>query len=54
MTIEVSDSGLATHTAASEFGAGEINGKLTMLFYSALKGAPGLFIFQSESFQLSG
>ena len=28
MTTEVSDSGLATHTAASEFGAGEINGKL--------------------------
>ena len=27
MTTEVSDSGLATHTAASEIGTEEINGK---------------------------
>jgi len=27
MTTEVTDSGLATHTAASEFGTEEINGK---------------------------
>ena len=40
MTTEVSDSGLATHTAASELGTGEINGKLVMLFYSTLTGAP--------------
>ena len=33
MTTEVSDSGLATHTAASELGTEEINGKLVMLFY---------------------
>ena len=31
MTTEVSDSGLATHTAASELGTEEINGKLVML-----------------------
>ena len=36
MTTEVSDSGLATHTAASEIGNEEINGKLVMLFYSTL------------------
>ena len=34
MTTEVTDSGLATHTAASELEAEEINGKLVMLFYS--------------------
>lgn len=28
MTTEVSDSGLATHTAASEIGTQEINGKI--------------------------
>ena len=44
MTTEVSDSGLATHTAASELGTEEINGKLAMLFYSTLTGTPGLFI----------
>jgi len=37
MTTEVSDSGLATHTAASELGTEELNGKLiVMLFYSTL------------------
>jgi len=36
MTTEASDSGLATHTAASELGTEEINGKLVMLFYSTL------------------
>ena len=36
ITTEVTDSGLATHTAASELGAEEINGKLVMLFYSTL------------------
>ena len=45
MTTEVSDSGLATHTAASELGIEEINGKLLVLFYSTLTGAPGLLIF---------
>jgi len=45
MTTEVSDSGLATRTAASELGTEEINGKLIMLFYSMLTGALGLLIF---------
>ena len=36
ITTEVTDSGLATHTTASELGAEEINGKLVMLFYSTL------------------
>ena len=36
MTTELTDSGLASHTAASELGAEEINGKLIMLFYSTL------------------
>jgi len=49
MTTEVSDSGLATHTAASELGTEEMNGKHVMLFYSRLTGAPGSLIFQSES-----
>ena len=33
MTTNVSDSGLATHTAASEIGTEEINGKFTISFY---------------------
>ena len=33
MTTEVSDSGLATHTAASEIGTEEINGKFIINFY---------------------
>ena len=32
MTTEVSDSGFATHTAASEIGTEEINGKCTYIF----------------------
>ena len=36
MTTNVSDSGLATHTAASELGTEEIHGKLVMLFYCSL------------------
>ena len=36
MTTEVSDSGLATHTAASELGTEEINGKLVMLFFCSV------------------
>jgi len=36
MTTEASDSGLATHTVASELGTEEINGKLVMLFYCSL------------------
>ena len=36
VTTEASDSGLGTHTAASELGTEEINGKLVMLFYSTL------------------
>ena len=36
MTTEVSDSGLATHTAASELGTEEINGKLVMFSYCFL------------------
>ena len=36
MTTEVSDSGLATRTAASELGTEEINGKLVMLSYCSL------------------
>ena len=31
ITTEVSDSGLATHTAASEIGTEEINGKCTYI-----------------------
>ena len=36
MKTEVTDSGLATHIAASELGAEETNGKLVMSFYSTL------------------
>jgi len=36
MTTEASDSGLATHTAASELGNEEINGKFIMLFCCSL------------------
>ena len=36
MTTNVSDSGLATHTTASELGTEEIHGKLVMLFYCPL------------------
>jgi len=36
MTEEVSESGLATHTTASELGTEEINGKLVMLFCCSL------------------
>ena len=36
MTTEVSDSGLATRTAASELGNEEINGKLAISFFCSL------------------
>jgi len=49
MTTEVSDSGLATHIAASEVGTEEINGKLVMLFYCSLTQVK--LISFSENFQ---
>jgi len=45
MTTEASDSGLATHTAASELGTEEINGKLVMLFYCSLTQVVKFFQF---------
>ena len=36
MTTEVSDSGLATHTAASEIGTEEINGKCIYIQFCGL------------------
>jgi len=46
MTTEVSDSGLATHTAASEVGTEEINGKLVMLFHCSLTQGKLIFFFK--------
>jgi len=47
VTTEVSDSGLATHTAASELGTEEINGKLVMLFCSTLIVEKDIFLIVS-------